>query len=334
MKEKIFSIILIFLSINIFTNCTNPAPSENLYLVSNKLLKSFDFTPYGIKKVHNYGYGSLVQINNPGDLPKKIRAQIRGFEDANQIGYRSFFEKFDSSSIPSSNYSGGIYLIALFGPIDLSIKVELEKSGLTLLGIAKPYGLVIRGQAEAIKNAINLKTTEGYCFIRQFFEIPVDARMSKTLNDWIKGTLTDVSKTNLITTEDGGVIVNIYFYKDSDINYNNNLLLNYFTPAPEEYKGSFIAHKESIIDALNNVPDIDYISPLSGGGLSLNIAVIPEVMNISPAWLMGYDGAGINILLNDTHIDKRHNDFCTTLYPSKPNECNIEYNYLCMGKLG
>jgi len=301
--RTILMAILVVSASSLFAGCDSPAPADRLYSVSNSLLREYDFTANGLVKIHDYGYGSLVQLATTDGLPLQVLARLRAVEDPTTISYRSFSTTFDPAMLPSpSGYADGYYLLALFGPLDLAVRAAVERAGLRVLDSANPYGLLVKGDSQAMTAALSLCTTEGFRFIRAVYPLPAVARLSTLLLRWSTGDLADLSTTNVVHTSDGNAVVHVIFYEGADAMGAFSLLQSYFQAAPSEFSNAWVARKDRLLPALESIQDIAYIEPFSKGGLSTNIAVKQEVMNIEPVWPLpgqpdtGYDGSGITIL--------------------------------------
>jgi hypothetical protein len=106
---------------------------------------------YGLVLVHDYGYGSLVQLATTDGLPMEALGRTREVEDPGVVAYRSFAGRFDPSCIPSAaGLAPGVYLLALFGPLDLSVRGAVEQTGLKVLDSANPYGMLVKGDSQAM----------------------------------------------------------------------------------------------------------------------------------------------------------------------------------------
>ena len=295
-----------------------PPPDTNLYLIPDRVLYSYDFTANGLAAIHDYGKASLAFLSDVDGVPPDVLSQITEISDPASISFRNFSRQFvTSASVNGEMVKDGVSLVAMFGPLDARILDLLRSSGILILESAPPYGILVKADVTAMERALKLCTSEGYRLIRSVFTLPIEARLNPILLKTAEGEGVDLSATNLVYTEDGGIVARISAFEDGRQEETMAQLSAYFQkPAPDMahgYEDAYIVRPDQAISILNAVPGIAYIEPLSEPAPSANIAMRGEILNIEPVWnSLGYTGKDVTILLNDLGgVDITHKDLCT-----------------------
>jgi hypothetical protein len=135
--------------------CEAPAPADHLFIAGNGLLREYDLTAHGLTRIHDYGYGSLVQITGADSLPSEVAARLQAVEDPAAVAYRSFSTRFDPATFPTPDgFPPGVYLLSMVGPLDPGVRPTVEPIGLRVLDSANPYRLLVKVVGDSIMGAL------------------------------------------------------------------------------------------------------------------------------------------------------------------------------------
>ncbi len=173
--------------------------------------------------------------------------------------------------------------------------------------------MVVRADGDKLEKALNIYTSEGFRVIRNIFLPPIENKLSPFLVKIINGELNIDEIEGIVLNSEGKIVVLIYPFIDGNELETMNKINKILTKAPKElsqsYENAYVIDISQIIYVLNSIKEISLITPLSIGGLSLNIAVKPDILNITPLWDLNYNGENIIILHNDYGIETAHPDF-------------------------
>ncbi len=176
--------------------------------------------------------------------------------------------------------------------------------------------MVVKADGDKLQKALNIYTSEGFRVIRNIFLPPIENKLSPFLVRIINGELNINEIEGIVLNSEGKIVVLIYPFVDGNELETMNKINKILTKAPKElsqgYENAYVIDIPQIMELLNSIKEISLITPLSIGGLSLNIAVKSDILNITPLWDLNYHGENIIILHNDYGIETAHPDLNNT----------------------
>ena len=291
-------------------------PTDSLFLIPAERLEELGSQA---APIHHYGGSVLVRIPNLGRLEPAVASRIKRIEGVNEVSYRGWSQTFSpvmKSQLES--FGDSYYLLALAGPIDAAWKTSLTDAGLAIVGVARPYGLVVRGGAAELSQAAELTTSAGYAVLRGIATIPVEARIAASLLPLARGQ-GKPDELGYRRAPDGRAVILAHTYQDQEpetVLQRVAGLAKRADPAlAHQRRNGFLVRGPEIFRILERIPEVAFLEPVLERKLNNNLAAQDNLMNVEPIWnelSLGYDGAGVIVGVNDNGVDLTHPDFQDT----------------------
>lgn len=245
--------------------------------------------------IHDYGAMWLVRFE--GGFPTGVDRTIHALPATGRVGFRSWNGVVPNSLDPAAP-SGGVFVVELMGPMDPRWREEIETAGLEILAPADPEALVVRIGDAGFAAAALITTSEGFPIIRGVVPLPLEARVHRSLLPALRG---DVSSSAV------------------------ELHLSGFgrRPLSEEIKavlgadGTVTWETGELARRLDEHPEIGYVEPVFGIEPHNNLAARTGLVGVEPVWDLGYVGADVTVLHNDSGVDLVHADLAGVVRGAK-----------------
>ncbi len=188
-------------------------PKGPLFLVPNDIaeVNASNSTP-----IHDYGPNQLMLVPGLASLPSSVRNRITAIDDTTTISYRGWKGVVPQMSDAAVLGLGdAYYLVALVGPPDESWLQQFASLGVTVVGTASPYGLVVHANGNQLLGAVlSISTSYGYSVVRGILPIPLKVRLSGELLRVVRGQETLGDIPGLRRASDGSAVVRLFYYND------------------------------------------------------------------------------------------------------------------------
>jgi subtilisin family serine protease len=252
-------------------------------LIPEELL--VDLGPAAIA-VHDYGSMRLVWFE--GDPPERLRGRAHVLPAAERVGFRGWSGPAPDS-IDLTDADGGLFIVALVGPMDPSWRTELEAFGVRILAPAHPNALVVSAGGAGLEAALRITTTEGLPIIRGAMALPLEARVHRSLVPML-GAEPGPSDVELRLAGFGGRPLS----EETKHAVGGGATVRWL---PADLGRHLTAH-----------PEIGYVEPVLAIELHNNLAARSNLAAVEPLWNLGYSGAGVTVSHNDSGVDLEHPD--------------------------
>ena len=282
------------------------------YLIPTELANQL---PHVATVLHRYKDRLLVSVPE-GRLYPKLRSRSSRLADPGRISYRGWSDNVSEATPEALEAAGdGYYLLGLIGPLDPTWREELRSGGLQVVDTASPHGLLVRGDHYMVEQlSRSLVTSEGQAVIRHALPLPEQTRTAPDVAAWISGRAEPAGLG--MRTEGGRALVRVELHADADPDDLHPRILAILQRGPEFIRGrraaQFRADAPGIARLLEEVPEVAFVHGEYPRETRANLAAKDYIVNVEPVWSdpgLGYTGLGVIAGVNDSGMDRTHNDF-------------------------
>jgi hypothetical protein len=227
--------------------------------------------------VHDYGDFVLLRLSSVDGVGT---AGVHVLSSAETVSFRGWSGRVAGGS-EVSGLPEALYILDLVGPLDRRWRDMLDAAGVEILAPAHPHALVVGADGAGLARALELRTSRRFPVVRGVRPLPVEARLHRSLFPVSAG---------------GGLPAELEV-----VAWNQRRL-------ESAVKRDDVLAVGGLVGLLGHHPEIAYVEPVFEIELHNNLAAGTGQMAVEALWTLGYLGAGVAILHNDSGVDLHHPD--------------------------